>query len=296
MKTVLKWIGLGLGGVVLLLVVLIAVLFVRGGSLMTDPVPLPAETVAAAPADSATLAWGQHLVETHACAHCHGERLEGQVLADAPPFLMVAANLTPGQGGIGATYTEVDWERAIRHGVAPSGRGLAVMPSDAFAYLADEELAAMIAYLETIPAVDNELPKTELRPLGRVLAGAGQLTTIDELINHENAHLTAPPVGPTVEFGAYRANLCKACHGGDLLGAPHPEPGAPYSPSLASVKGWTEAEFVEAMRNGTRPGGTVMNDKFMPWSAFGQMTDDELTALYRFLQTLPDARAAQEAI
>ncbi|ARA93977.1 hypothetical protein AWN76_012980 [Rhodothermaceae bacterium RA] len=293
MNTVFKWIGIGLGGVVLLLAVFLTALYVRGGSLMTEPVSLPSEAVAAAPADSAALAWGQHLVQTHACSHCHGAQLEGAILADAPPFLLVAPNLTSGQGGIGATYTDADWERAIRHGVAQSGRGLAVMPSDAFAYLDDRELTAMVAYLKTIPAVDHVLPPTSIRPLGRILAGAGQLSTIDGLIDHERAHLTAPPPGPTVAFGAYRAHLCKACHGQDLLGAPHPEPGAPYSPSLASVKGWTEAEFVTAMRTGTRPGGTALDDTYMPWTSLGQMTDEELQALYLYLQTLPDARPGE---
>jgi mono/diheme cytochrome c family protein len=216
------------------------------------------------------------------------------VLADAPPFLMVAPNLTTGRGGIAADYTDAQWERAIRHGVSKSGRGLAVMPSDAFAYLDDAELSAMVAYLKTLPAIDNELPAMELRPLGRILAGAGQITPISDLIDHERAHLTAPPVAPTAAYGEYRANLCKACHGADLLGAPHPEPGAPFSPTLASVKGWTLEQFKATMRTGMRPSGIAMDDKYMPWSAFGKMTDDEFAGLYAYLQTLPSVQQVEE--
>lgn len=287
MKKVLKWVGLGLGTLVLLVAVLIGVLYMRGSAVLTDQVAVPDEDFVTAAADSATLAWGGHLVASHGCQKCHGEQLEGVLLGDAPPFTLVATNLTAGQGGVGADYTDADWERAIRHGVNKAGRGLFVMPSDAYQHLSDSEMHAMIAYLKSVPAVDNELPPMNLKPLGRVLAGAGEIRPITTLVRDE-AHAEAPPLGPTAEFGAYRAKMCQACHGADLRGGPHPEPGAPYSPSLIAAKHWTPEQFIETMRTGMRPSGAAMDDTYMPWSAFGKMTDDELRAIHAYLQTLPD--------
>jgi hypothetical protein len=50
---------------------------------------------------------------------------------------------------------------------------------------------------------------------------------------------------------------------------------------------WTDADFIKAMRTGMRPDGRVLNT-FMPWPYYAQMTDDELHAIWRFLQVLPD--------
>ncbi|MFN8442810.1 MAG: hypothetical protein U0175_18685 [Caldilineaceae bacterium] len=40
--------------------------------------------------------------------------LSGHTFADAPPFLLVASNLTQGVGGVGGSYSDTDWVRAIR--------------------------------------------------------------------------------------------------------------------------------------------------------------------------------------
>ena len=45
------------------------------------------------------------------------------------------------------------------------------MPSEAYYFLNDEETGALVAYLKSLPAVDNELPAFELRPLGKLIMG-----------------------------------------------------------------------------------------------------------------------------
>jgi hypothetical protein len=47
---------------------------------------------------------------------------------------------------------------------------------------------------------------------------------------------------------------------------------------------------VHAMRTGMTPAGKQLNPKYMPWPVLGQMTDDELTALWLSLRATP-ARA-----
>jgi hypothetical protein len=103
------------------------------------------------------------------------DALSGQ--SDAIPGLITLSfpNLTAGAGGVGATNSNEDWVRAIRHGVGHDGRGLLLMPVRLFYYLSDEDLGALIAYLKSLPPVDNELPMTNLGALGRVMLVLGQV-------------------------------------------------------------------------------------------------------------------------
>jgi cytochrome c553 len=290
MKKALKWLGIGLGGVLMLLILAGAAMYTLGGSKIHEMVDVQGEALAIT-ADSAALAHGQYIAATHGCMDCHGENLAGQVFIDAPPFLVIASNLTP--AGVGGQYTDADWERAIRHGVGSDGQGLApMMPAKAYNNLSDDETAALIAYLRTLPPVDNELPATEIRPLGRVIAATGGLPLAHAGIDHAKPHkAAAPPYGPTVEYGAYRAAICGYCHGADLHGSPPLEPGAPAPPDLISVTGWTLDDFVHAMRTGVTPSGKEMDPQQMPWMAFRNMTDVELEALHKYLSTLTPAES-----
>ena len=56
---------------------------------------------------------------------------------------------------MGATYTEAQWELALRHGVGQDGRALAIMPSGNLNHLSDEDLGAIVAYIKQVPPVDN---------------------------------------------------------------------------------------------------------------------------------------------
>ncbi|WP_457652344.1 c-type cytochrome [Rhodocaloribacter sp.] len=276
-------------GLIIIVAILGAVVYVVGGLKFNETYALSAH-VPAVSADSATLARGAALVNSHACSHCHGDHLAGTVYVDGMPFARVtASNLTPGRGGIGSRYTDADWERAIRHGVNADGRGLMIMPSDLFTNLADDELGAMIAYLKTLPPVDNELPGTELGPVGRMVALLNPLT-MPQLMGEAPPHpKSAPDYGPTAEFGAYRAStLCGACHGSDLSGGPHPDPNGPYSPGLHHVASWTLEQFATTLRTGTRPDGRVLDDKYMPWTSLKNLPDTEIEALYRHIQALAD--------
>ena len=60
--------------------------------------------------------------------------------------------------------------RAIRHGVGRDGEALVIMPSEYFNKISDADLGAIVAYIRDLPPVDNQVPKTRLGPLGRVIA------------------------------------------------------------------------------------------------------------------------------
>src|SRR5215469_1917095 len=116
-------------------------------------VSAPALTI---PRDAASIARGHHLAfAITKCLDCHGQGLGGKIFVDVPPFRLVAPNLTRGVGGVGATLTDADFARAIRDGVAPDGHGLYVMPSADFTHLSDADVADIIAYVKSVPPVDN---------------------------------------------------------------------------------------------------------------------------------------------
>jgi mono/diheme cytochrome c family protein len=166
------------------------------------------------------------------------------------------------------------------------------MPSEEYYYFSDADLGAVIAYLKTLPPVDNVLPSNELRPLGRALVAFGEITPSADTIDHTAPRPTAPPPGVTAAYGAYLAETggCRGCHGPGLSGGPLPG-GPPDTPvptniSPAGIGSWTEADFFRALRTGARPDGSRI-DPFMPWGYTSQMTDDEIRAVWLYLQTVP---------
>ncbi len=282
----LRWIGLALGGLVLLIVLAVGTVYVVTSLHIRRTYDFPASPVRAA-TDSASLARGRHLAEAIGkCAECHGPDLGGKVWIDAPAFGRLAgANLTGGKGGIG-DYTEADFERALRHGVGPDRRALIFMPSEAFAPMGDEDLAALIGYLRSLPPVDREMPPPKVGPVARALYLLGNLPLLPvKLIDH-SAKPAAPPPGATVDYGKYLASLggCRSCHGLALAGDANPD--APDI-TVGRLGSWTEEDFFHALRRGVRPDGSVIDPEKMPWVRSGQMTDDEIRAVWLYIRSLP---------
>lgn len=241
--------------------------------------------------ESASAARGAHLYRSIGCAACHGEDGGGAVYLDAGPIgLAVGTNLTRGHGGVGARRTERELARAIGRGVRPDGTSLLVMPSEVYAHLSDEDLAALVRHIRSLPAVDRELPPTHLRPLGRALLAAGKL----DLRSARKAEAVPHPVrstpGPTATYGRYLADIasCRSCHRPALGGGPMTAPGVPAAPDItpAGLPGWTESDFVTLMRTGRRPAGTPLHP-IMPWTSYRWMSDSELTALWLYLRSVP---------
>jgi cytochrome c553 len=167
------------------------------------------------------------------------------------------------------------------------------MASDNYNLFSDADLGAIIAYVRSLPAIDTSLPGSQIRPVGRILFSIGQLrlqpaTAIDRTA----ARLVSPPTGVTPEYGRYLADAagCPGCHGPGLAGGKVPQapprsvPAANITP--AGLGAWTDADFIRVMRTGARPDGRVLST-LMPWPYYAQLTDDELRAIWRFLQAIP---------
>ncbi len=181
MKRIMKWTAVVLGTLIGLAIglALLAglVLYPRGMEKLTRSYPgIPAEAVTI-PTDPNAVAAGKHIAIVLACAECHGADLSGRLIANDPIIGTVpASNLTSGKGGIGRSYTDADWIRAIRHGVKPDGRVEVLMYED-YSTMSDRDLGALIAYLKQIPPVDSDYPATHFGPLSAIAAAAGLFTS-----------------------------------------------------------------------------------------------------------------------
>ncbi|MCB9077784.1 MAG: c-type cytochrome [Anaerolineaceae bacterium] len=295
MKKVLKWIGWIAAGIVGLLIVALGGIYVASSMRLNKTYDVQPAAVTI-PTGEAAVAEGGRQFLTRGCIDCHGDNGAGKaVIDDALVGHIMASNLTSGQGGVGQTYMDIDWVRAIRHAIGPDGKPLVVMPSIEYNAINDDDLGALIAYLKTLPPVDQTPPPVSVGPLGRILL-VGQIAPVlsAEQIDHNAPRPAAVAKGPTAEYGHYLAQTCIGCHGEGLSGGPipglPPDPPAPQNLTPDHETGlgdWTEADFKQVLRQGQRPDGTTVNPVKMPWPAFQHMTDDEISALWLYLQSVP---------
>lgn len=293
-----KIIGIVLLSVFGLIVIAIGAIYLVSGNHLKRVYAITPPPLAIS-ADSATIARGRHLATVRlGCTECHGPDLAGKIAVDAMPFgKFVATNLTAGTGGVGKTYSDVDFIRAIRSGVRPDGKPLVFMPSNAYAPLSGEDIAAVVAYVRSVPAVDKELPPSVVGPVARMLIATGAAPLVPaEVVDHSAPYPAAIPPGATAEYGGYlvATGACQECHGADLTGGkiaggPDAPPARNITP--AGIGNWSEADFLRAFREGKRPDGTPIHP-FMPWQSMGKMTDEELLAIYQYLKTVPAKETA----
>ncbi len=294
MKIVLRVLGF----LVAVLAIAIGAVYVMSGQRFGQRFDVTPAAVAV-PTDDAGRAEGLRLYFTRGCADCHDVDLGGKtVIDDFMVGRIAGTNLTSGTGGIG-TRADLDLVRAIRHGVAPDGRPLLFMPAHEFNPLSDLEVGAMIAAIRAAPPVDRASVTTTSGPLMRLLFLLGEVPAVvsAELIDHKAPRPPPPVVGPTAAYGAYLANLCMGCHGNGLSGGaiPGAPPDWPVATNITTdpatgLGGWTAEDFARAIRTGTRKDGTAI-DPVMPWRNFSKMTDDEITALWLHLRTVPPRAA-----
>ena len=203
----------------------------------------------ALPEGQEALAHGAHFARTIAgCAQCHGEDFGGQVM---------------------------------------DGRSLLVMPSAHLRAISTTDMAAVIAFMRTLPPVDRQLGDSRVKPLGGIvlgLAGAPVLSAEEVLALPQRA--AAPAPGATRAYGEYLAGVCRGCHGDDLRGGLTVHPGAPPSPDISAqaLARWDFATFERALRQGVARDGHVMGDG-MPWRAFRGITAEEMRALWLGLRS-----------
>jgi mono/diheme cytochrome c family protein len=281
-----SWATKALAGLLTLLVVLACVGVVRFRSKAGRAHRVPSRELPSQ-GTAAELARGEHLARSLAgCTECHGDTLGGKVMEENALLTLSAPNITRGRGGVVASYTGRDWANAILHGVAPRGRNLLVMPSKELRTFSDQDVAAIVRYMKTVPPVDSVVTTAEVRLLGQALLGlAGEELWSANLIRHDEPRAPTTPSGPTVAHGEYLLGVCKGCHGPALKGGLRHGPDAPLSADISApaMQAWSREQLERLFRDGLRRDGTKISDA-MPWRALGRVTDDELTAMWLALR------------
>ena len=110
-----------------------------------------------------------------------------------------------------------------------------------------------------------------------------------ETIDHTGPRPTAPDPAATPEYGDYlvRTFGCRTCHGEELAGGKDPNPGAPPGSNLTPggyMGDWSQQDFIAVVRN--------RRSEWMPFESLSKMSDDELTAIFLYLQALPALETA----
>ncbi len=248
------------------------------------------------PSDDAALARGKYLYESRGCIDCHARDGAGRTFIDDGTLLVRGPNIT--LGGPAGTYTAVDWVRSLRHGVAPSGKPLLIMPSEDYARMTDADLGAMVAYIRSLPVQAGDGRELRLALPVRFAYAIGVVRDAAEKIDH-----SLPPAEPAAEgdvlaAGAYAAQMCQGCHGESFSGGKIPggPPDWPAAANLTPVSGGAmqayrdSAAFAAMMRSGKRPDGSEI--KVMPFESLAELNDAEISAMYAYFRSLAPAGKA----
>jgi mono/diheme cytochrome c family protein len=277
MRKALRWVGIGLGAVVALLLVAALVVFVWSEIILrrdyrAAPETLPKPTAAEA-------AEAPRLARVLGCLSCHGEGLKGKLMFEAPGVAKVfAPNLTE----VAATASDRQLAAGIRQGIGHDGRGLFIMPSAMFSRLTDRETAALVGWIQTLPRAGGRTRGLSAGPIGRLLLVLGKFRPVPEVVAE---YRTQSPIalGAALEAGRYRAaTACSECHGPALTGG---TAGADEkAPDLTVAAGYDAAQFKALMRTGRPPDGRDLGlMTTVAKSDFSHLTDAEIESLHAYL-------------
>jgi len=260
---------------------------------------------------------GEYLANTGmGCVDCHSERdytkYSGPVTGThfagggnefteemGAPGNFYAANLTP--------YFLKDWTdgeiyRCITSGVAKDGRSLfPVMPFHWYGKADKEDIYSVIAYLRTLPEVENEVPASNAKfPFNLII----------NTIPKEAEHNSIPDKSDMVAYGEYVAKIaaCIDCHTpmikGKIImeeaysgGGEFEMPGGTVRTSNITpdkntgIGNWTEEMFVSRFKiyNQSMYNPHDVGEGFntiMPWTLYAKMEEYDLKAMFAYLQSV----------
>ena len=252
------------------------------------------------------VARGKALVDAGDCASCHtadvAKPFAGGKRIDTPFGGIYSPNLTPDRDtGLGR-WSDDDFYRALRFGVAPDGaRYYPAFPYPNFTKLTRQDIAAIRAYLATLAPMSNLAPPPELRWLlnYRVLMrGWNWLFFKPGILKPDQAKTAEWNRGRYLVEGA---GHCGACHtpknifgadkrgqafGGGLVQGM-------FAPRLDSaersgLKSWSVAdiaEYLQSGRNGRSHAGELMSEVVV--NSTSKISDADVRAIAVYLKELP---------
>jgi mono/diheme cytochrome c family protein len=253
-----------------------------------------------------TIARGKALADAAGCASCHtadpAKPFAGGKRIDTPFGGIYSPNLTPDRDtGLGA-WSDDDFYRALRHGIAPDGsRYYPAFPYPNFTKLIRDDILAIRAYLATLAPISNRPPQAELRwPLNyRVL-----MRGWDFLFFRPGIFEPDQQKSPEWNRGGYLvegAAHCGTCHtpknlfGADKRGRAYGGGFVQgwFAPRLdsaerAGLKSWSADDIVEYLqsgRNGKSHAGGLMAEVVVHSTSL--MSDADVRAIAVYLKDLP---------
>ena len=264
------------------------------------------------------LARGEYLVKhVSQCLDCHssknpyyfagpvisGTEGKGGELFPGVPGTLYTPNITP--AGL-KDWTDGEIVRAITSGVDKDNKPLApMMPFTEYRYLAEEDIYAIIAYLRSMPAIENEnpIPETSLD---------FPLNLIFRTVPTDADPQPLPEPSDTLGTGKYLARIggCIFCHTPAHQGTPiegkelsggfefaDPKLGTLRSANLTpdmetGIGSWSKEVFVNRFKAYADSAGShlpVASAGFqtvMPWTLIAGMTEEDLGAIYSYLHSI----------
>ncbi|MCU0121700.1 cytochrome c [Pseudomonas sp. B2M1-30] len=278
-----------------------------------EPVsPFESRQVAVADIDPALVARGEYVARLSDCVACHsvpgGAPFAGGLEMATPLGAIHATNVTPDrETGIG-NYSLAQFDRAVRHGVAPGGRRLyPAMPYPSYAKLSDDDVRALYAFFMkgVAPVKQANIPSDIPWPLNM----RWPVALWNGVFTDSAPYVEKAGQDPLWNRGAYivqGAGHCGSCHSPRGLAFNEKaldESGTPflagalldgwYAPSLRNdhntgLGRWTEPEIVQFLKTGRNQHAVVfgsMTEAFNNSTQF--MNDEDLAAIARYLKSLP---------
>jgi mono/diheme cytochrome c family protein len=282
MRNPVKWLAIGTGSVAILLVLAVVTVYALSSYKLGKRHDVSPHELAVMP-DSLTIAYGARLAGILGCNGCHGPDLEGRIMFNQRFMARVVA---PDLTEVREVYSDLDFVRMLRHGVRRDGRSaIPAMPSPSYTYLADEDLAAIIAYVRSVPPTgERDLPSTRLGLLVRFALVTGALDMPADVIDHSRSPQATVDREDPEGFGRYLSlAICTECHGHDLRGSG----GFLTTPTLAVSIAYTGEQFREFLRTGIALGGRELAGMSpLARNRYASFTDHEIDALHAYLRTL----------
>lgn len=219
---------------------------------------------------------GERLSKVLGCRGCHGDTLQGEKFADEPGFGAIhASNLTLALH----SYDAAGVERALRQGRRPNGSELWAMPSEMYTHLSAPDMAALIAYLKSLPPGGKAMPPKRMEAGWRAEIASGKYKSAPGYIAQEK-DIAPIDLGPShARARMIVMTACTECHGAKLDGSEGD------TPNLDIVGAYSAEQFATLIRTGKPVGGRelrMMSD--VARGRFAHFTDREIADLHAYLK------------
>ncbi len=292
----------------LVLIIIAGVSYIQYGLHRSYPIPQGAPNLSL----ESQIERGRYVATASDCVACHtanSGNFAGGLILETPFGNIASSNITSDkETGIGS-WTLADFDKAVRHGIGSHGYLYPGMPYPAYTKISDEDVVNLWAYIQTIPAIHNEVVENQLPfPFNQrwLLAGWNLLffkdarftATNDQSIDIARNDLVSSERG---QYLVDSMGHCGTCHTPkNLFGADHhsqylqgEELQGWFASNLTSnthngLGKWSEADIMDYLHTGSNarevasgPMTEAVRDSLQ------YLTESDLQSIAVYLKSLP---------